>query len=152
MSDIELIQQSPRHFVGIRRKVHTSELATFFTEALPKVMGWVQSKGIVPASAPIAVWCHMDMESGIADTHAGCFVESAVEGEGEITPGVTSGGDVLKLVHRGGYDSMGQSWMKVFKRAEELGRAPGAGWEIYVDDPGIVEAEALRTEIYLPIG
>lgn len=151
MSEIELTQQSPRHFVGIRRKVHTSELAAFFGEVLPKVMGWVHRNGISPTSAPMAVWCEMDMESGVADTHAGCFVEDAVEGDGEISPGVTSGGDVLKLVHRGGYDTMGQSWMRVFARAKELGRRTGAGWEIYIDDPTAVEADALRTEIYLPV-
>jgi len=151
MSEIELTQQSPLHFVGIRRKVHTSELATFFGEVLPKVMSWVYQNGISPTSAPMAVWCEMDMESGVADTHAGCFVEGAVEGEGEISPGVTSGGDVLKLVHRGGYDSMGRSWMRVFEHAKELGRQPGEGWEIYVDDPTTVDADALRTEIYLPV-
>lgn len=151
MSEIELTQQAPRHFVGIRRKVHTSDLAGFFAEALPKVMSWVHGNGISPASRPMAVWCEMDMESGIADTHAGCFVEHAVEGDGDISPGITSGGDVLKLVHRGSYDAMGQSWMRVFEHARELGRRPGAGWEIYIDDPTEVEADALRTEIYLPV-
>ena len=111
MSEVELTQQSPRHFVGIRRKVHTSELPGFYAEVLPKVMNWMRGKGIEPASAPMSMWCEMDMESGIADTHAGCFVASE----------------------------------------RESGRRPGAGWEIYVDDPGEVEADALRTEIYLPV-
>ena len=34
---------------------------------------------------------------------------------------------------------------------DSTGRRPGAGWEIYVDDPQEVAADALRTEIYLPI-
>ncbi|MGI9627831.1 MAG: GyrI-like domain-containing protein [Longimicrobiales bacterium] len=151
MSEVEVTEQSPRHFVGIRRKVHTSELPGFYSEVLPKVMNWIREKGIAPASAPMAVWCAMDMDSGIADTHAGCFVDGEVEGEGEITPGVTSGGDVLKLIHRGAYDTMGQSWGRVFMHAKEMDRQPGIGWEIYVDDPGEVEAAALRTEIYLPV-
>lgn len=151
MSDVEVTSQSPRHFVGIRRKVQTSELPGFYAEVLPKVMGWVAARGIAPASAPMSVWFGMDMDTGIADAHAGCFVEEAVEGDGEITPGVTSGGDVLTLVHRGGYDSMGQSWGRVFERAKALGRRPGIGWEIYVDDPQEVAPEELRTEIYLPV-
>ena len=151
MSEIELTQQSPRHFVGIRRKVHTSELPGFFAEVLPRVTDWLKDQGIAPTSAPMAMWCGMDMESGIADTHAGRFVQDEVEGDEEITPGMTSGGDVLKLVHRGPYDTMGQSWGRVFGYAKELGRQPGSGWEIYVDDPGEVEADALRTEIYLPV-
>jgi effector-binding domain-containing protein len=151
MSEVELTRQPPRHFVGIRREVHTSELPVFFAEVLPRVTNWVREKGMQPASAPMSMWCAMDMESGIADTHAGCFVEGEVEGEGEITPGVTPGGDVLRLVHRGGYDTMGQSWGRVYAHAQQLGRRSGAGWEIYVDDPGEVDAESLRTEIYLPV-
>ena len=151
MSEIELTEQPPRHFVGIRRKVHTSELPGFFAEVLPTVMNWLAEQGIAPASAPMAMWCAMDMESGLADTHAGCFVERGVDGDGEITPGVTSGGEILKLVHQGSYDTMGRSWGRVYGRAKELGRRPGTGWEIYVDDPGEVEAEELRTEIYLPV-
>ncbi len=153
MSEIELTHESPRPMVGIRRKVHTSELPGFFAEVLPAVMGWLQAKGLRPASAPMAMWCAMDMDSGIADVHAGCFVDGdvEVEADGEITSGISSGGDVIKLVHRGGYDSMGQSWGRAFAHAQQLGRRPGVGWEIYVDDPGKVEAAELRTEIYLPV-
>ncbi len=151
MSDVELIQHTPRHFVGIRREVHTSELPSFYSEVLPKVKAWLEERGIAPTSAPMSMWCAMDMESGIADTHAGFFVAGEVEGEGEVTPGVAPGGDVLKLVHRGGYESMGRSWGQVYGAASERGRRPGAGWEIYVDDPTLVAPDELRTEIYLPV-
>jgi len=151
MTDIELTQEAPRHFVGIRRKVHTAKLPAFYAEVFPKVMAWLGEKGITPSSMPMSVWCDMDMETGVADTHAGVFVAAAVDVDGEMSAGTTSGGDVLKLVHQGGYDSMGQSWGRVFGHAKELGRAPGAGWEIYVDDPSEVEPSELRTEIYLPV-
>ncbi|MEM6294518.1 MAG: GyrI-like domain-containing protein [Myxococcota bacterium] len=151
MADIELIQDPPRHFVGIRRDVPVTELAGFYGEVLPKVMQWVTGKGIAPASAPMTVWCKMDMETKVADAHAGVFVGAAVETEGEITAGTTAGGEVLKLVHVGGYDSMGQSWGRVYARAKELGKTPGAGWEIYVDDPGVVDHAVMKTEIYLPV-
>jgi effector-binding domain-containing protein len=151
MSDIELIQQPPKHFVGIRRKVPIGDLAGFFSEAFPKVTRWLDGHGVPRQSAPMALWCGMDMEAGIADTHAGCFVQSAIEVDGEITAGTTEGGDTLKLVHRGGYDTMGQSWQRIFQRAKELDRPPGTGWEIYVDDPTLVEPNLVRTEIYLPL-
>ena len=151
MSEIQLIQDPPRRYVGIRRKLPVTELAPFYAEVFPKVMGWLAQKGIQPASMPISVWCDMDMETGVADCHAGCFVSQEVEVEGEFSTGETTGGDVLKLVHTGGYDTMGQSWGRVYARAKELGRAPGAGFEIYVDDPGQVDAAQLRTEIYLPL-
>lgn len=46
---------------------------------------------------------------------------------------------------------LGAAGRSAYQHAEELGRRPGAGREIYVDDPQKVAADALRTEIYLPI-
>lgn len=151
MAEIELIKDAPRKLIGIRRKVPTTELSAFYSEVFPKVMQWIAERGITPASAPMSMWCAMDMEKGIADAHAGVFVSGDVEVDGEITAGTTPGGEVLKFVHTGGYDSMGKSWMRVYGHAKELGKTPGAGWEIYVDDPGQVPAENVKTEIYLPI-
>mmetsp|Transcript_12853 Transcript_12853/g.40774 ORF Transcript_12853/g.40774 Transcript_12853/m.40774 type:complete len:153 (-) Transcript_12853:184-642(-) len=149
----EITQQflETRHFVGIRRKVPTAELEPFFAEALPKVMDWLEAKKIAPASMPMAMWCAMDMETGIADCHAGCFVEGPVEGEGEITPGQTAAGDALLVTHTGPHATVGQSWMAVYKHAAELGRTPGAGWEIYIDDPRDTPESELRTQIHLPV-
>lgn len=152
MSDIELQQLPPRPFVGIRRTLPVAELAAFFAEALPATMRWLASEGIAPASPPMAVWVAMDMQTGVADCHAGAFVAEALDGAGEITAGTTAGGDVLVVTHTGPYDTVGQSWMAVYKRAAELGRAPGAGWEIYLNDPGDTPAEALQTRIHLPLG
>ncbi|MEM6531451.1 MAG: GyrI-like domain-containing protein [Myxococcota bacterium] len=151
MNEIELIQESKRTLVGIRRKVNVQDLAGFFAEALPKTASWLGEKGIAPVSAPMAMWCEMNMETGIADTHAGFFVAGDIEVDGEFSLGHTLGGDVLKLVHQGGYETMGDSWMRVYGHAEGLGRAPGAGWEIYIDDPDETPLESLRTEIYLPV-
>ncbi|MEM6730373.1 MAG: GyrI-like domain-containing protein [Myxococcota bacterium] len=151
MSDIETIKDEARTLVGIRREVNVQDLAAFFGEVLPKTFAWMSANEITPVSAPMAMWCAMDMESGIADAHAGFFVTGPVSVEGEFTLGHTPGGDVLKVVHRGGYEAMGQTWQRVYGHAKELGRTPGAGWEIYIDDPASVAEEELRTEIYLPV-
>ncbi len=151
MADIQMTQQDARTFVGIRRKVNVADLATYFAEVLPKVMGWVTAKGIQPASMPMAMWCGMDMATGIADCHAGCFVNGEVQVEGEITLGHTPAGDTLTITNVGPYTTVGQSWNAIYGHAAKLGRTPGAGWEIYVDDPTVVPEAELRTEIFLPV-
>jgi effector-binding domain-containing protein len=150
MSDIEQITVPERHFVGVRRSLHHSELPPFYTDALPRVFGWVAERG-GPASAPACIWHGMDPSTGVCDAQAGVFVPAALQPDGDITPAVTPAGDALKLVHVGGYDTMGASWQRIFAEAGRLGRTPGAGWEIYVDDPAHVDASELRTEIYLPL-
>ncbi len=151
MSATTLQKLEARPFVGIRRQLNVTQIVPFFTEAFPKVMGWLAAKGIEPASMPMAVWLKMDMETGIADCHAGCFVHEAVEGEGEITAGETTAGEALTVTHTGPYDTVGQTWMLLFQMAADMERRPGAGWEIYVDDPEQTPAAKVRTEIHLPL-
>lgn len=151
MPDIHLKRLEARHFVGMRRTLPVTDLGPFFAEALPATMGWLAAKGIAPASRPMAVWVSMDMEAGIAVCHAGCFVAEAVQAEGEMTPGETTAGEALVVTHVGPYPTVGRSWMALYARAKELGRAPGSGWEIYESDPGDTPAAELRTRIHLPL-
>lgn len=148
---ISLVQLDARHLVGVRRKLPTSELGAFFADALPRTHAWLAERSIEPTSMPMAMWCAMDMQTGIADCHAGFFVAGPVEGAGDVTAGISHEGDCLVVTHTGSYDSVGRSWMAVYRRAGELGRAPGPGWEIYIDDPGDTPADRLRTRIHLPL-
>ena len=151
MSEIKVVQLDPRPFIGVRRELPVTELATFFAEALPKVFAWLEAKGIQPASMPSAMWLSMDMETGVADCHAGCFVSEAIEGEDDITPGSSVGGECLTVTHRGPYTTVGKSWMSLYGKAKELGKEPGPGWEIYANDPHEVAPEDIETQIHLPI-
>jgi effector-binding domain-containing protein len=151
MSEITLERLDARPFVGIRREVAVTQLAAYFSEVLPKVMGWVAAQGIQPASMPMAMWCAMDPTSGVADCHAGCFVHSAVAGDGEITAGETAAGEVLVVTHTGPYTTVGEAWQAIYAEAARRGRTPGAGWEIYLNDPGSTPAAELQTRIHLPL-
>ena len=64
---------------------------------------------------------------------------------------MTQAGEVLRITHKGPYDTVGQSWMAIFQHAAKLGRTPGAGWEIYLNDPGDTPAAELLTDIHLPL-
>lgn len=152
MPDIALVADSPRPYVGIRRTVHHTKLAPYFSEVIPRVAAWVTARGEAPASPPIALWHAMDPETGDCDAQAGCFVDTDLAGDGEVTPGRTPGGECLVLLHVGGYDSIPKAWGRLFARAGELGREPGLGWEVYVDDPQVVARDQLRTELHLALG
>lgn len=151
MTEITRQPEVSRTFVGIRRSLHHSELPAFFGEVLPAMQAWFAARGIQPASPPMAMWHAMDRETGIADAQAGCFVAGPVPVEGEVTLGTTEGGDTLVCTHVGPYSTVGSSWMRVYARAAELGRAPGAGYEIYRNDPTEVAEAELQTEIHLPL-
>ena len=151
MSEIELKTEEPCPFLGIRRSVHHTKLPPYFMEVFPKVMGWIQGNGLTPATMPMAMWHDMDRETGMCDVQAGIILHEASDGEGEIAGAQTVGGETLVLMHVGPYSEMGKSWGRVYAKAAELGREPGPGYEIYVDDPTEVAPEEMRTEIHLPL-
>lgn len=151
MTEIQLVKAASRTLVGVRRSVNVKELPAFFAEVLPTVGEWLAAHSIQPSSMPMAMWCAMDMETGVADCHAGFFVEDLADADGEISVGRTAEGDVLTVTNVGPYSTVGASWQRVYAHAAQLGRVPGAGWEIYVDDPSVVPESELRTEIFLPV-
>lgn len=63
------------------------------------------------------------------------------------------GGKFLKIVHRGSYERLAESWQAAMEAANADGRRmrPAASYELYVNAPGQVAEEDLQTEIYVPI-
>lgn len=130
MTDISLTHDSPRPLLGIRRTVPLAELGAFFAEALPAVAKHLAERGLAPASPPMAVWWSMDMAAQVADCQAGFLLPEPTDGAG---------------------DTVGTTWQALHAHAAGLGRTPGAGWELYVDDPGDTPAAELRTALHLPL-
>ena len=151
MSEIQTVQLPVHHLVGIRRSVDVRAMGAYFHEVLPRVARWVEEQGLTAVSAPCAVWHGMDPETGVCDAQAGMFIREEADGEGEISTATTPAGAALKLVHVGSYDQMPASWRRLYAHASSEGLTPGLGWEVYVDDPGVVDAASLKTEIYLSI-
>ena len=58
MPDIELVQEAPRHFVGIRRSVHHTQLPDYFSERpKPCMGGWGRlAMGVDPTGLTLP--CH----------------------------------------------------------------------------------------------
>lgn len=58
----------------------------------------------------------------------------------------------LKTIHRGPYESLGQTHAKLIAyAAAHAYEAAGGFISIYIDDPASVPAEQVRTEMYLPV-
>lgn len=150
--NIETRAIAPRRFVGVRRVVQHTGIGPACGEILPRLWTWLCQKGVAPDGPPAVMYYALNGETGEFDIMPVVFVADAVEGEGDITVGETPGGEALVATHVGPYETLGQSWEVLILRAPELGRkVTTASWELYIDDPGSVSPEALRTELYLPV-
>lgn len=151
-NDVEIRALPPRYYVGIRRVVKQQEIGAACGEILPRMSKWLESRGIAVESPPITVYHSVNRDTGDFDIQPGFFVGESVEPDGDITCGRTAGGDVLTATHIGSYDTLGDTWHAVRARATELNRpVTKSSWEVYIDDPGEVLPDKLRTQIFVPL-
>jgi effector-binding domain-containing protein len=149
---IEIKRVEPRPYVGIRRVVKHDGLGPACAEALPRVAGWLASKGLQPDGPPVLVYHSVDRATGDFHVQPSFFIRAAVSGQGEITAGATAGGEALFALHVGPYSSLSESWAALFARAEAMNRpVTRSSWEIYLNTSAEVPPAELRTELYVPI-
>ena len=143
-----------QHYIYVDRECpYGPEIADAMGSAFGKVFGFVGQNGIQPLAMPMSVYLGMDPE--ILRFRGGVIVsaEDAAKASGNIKTDVLPAGDAMTTTHVGSYNNMNQTHGAMWKHMEAEG-IPGAMpvWEIYVDDPGEVAEENVRTEIFRAIG
>jgi len=128
------------------------EIADAMGSAFGEVFGFVGAAGITPLSMPMSVYLGMD--PNILRFRGGVIVsdEDAAKAAAPILVDHLPKGEAMMGVHVGPYDAIGDSHQALWKHMEDAGIASAMPvWEIYIDDPGEVAPDALRTEIYRTI-
>jgi effector-binding domain-containing protein len=94
-----IVERPAQPYVGIQRSI---TMTTFpeIADRLPELFGWLGRRGIAPAGAPFFRYHLIDMARELR-VEAGIPLASAVEGEGEIVPGVLPAGRYVRTTHRG---------------------------------------------------
>jgi effector-binding domain-containing protein len=150
MSDHEFRQVALQHTAAIRMTRPLTAIGPAMAEAFPKLYAAVAAAGMEPAGTPLAVY----LEMGPEDTTFECAipVPAPFTAGGEVRASSVGGGEAAFTVHVGPYDTIGETWGALTTWVSEQGRTlAGPGWESYLDEPGQVPDDELRTEIYLPV-
>lgn len=129
------------------------KIAEAMGSAFGEMFGFAAQQGITPRSMPMSVY--MEMDPAMLRFRGGFLVsaEDAGKASGEVKADTLPAGDAMHALHVGPYMNLNQSHKALWNHMEQTG-IPGTMpvWEIYVDDPGEVSEETLRTEIYRAIG
>ncbi len=129
------------------------EIADAMGSAFGEVFGFVQENGITPRSMPMSIYLGMDPKILRFRGAVAVSAEDAAKASGAIKADTLPGGACMTGVHVGPYDRMNETHQAMWAHMEAEGIKGGMPiWEVYVDDPGMVEPDTLRTEIYCTLG
>lgn len=155
MDEVTVVEVGPMDVVGTRRKGAYKDVAMI----LPELFSHVMSSGIRMAGPP-AFLCHeltmeeveRAMKEGSADLEVVIPVAGDVVEKDDIKAYRLPGGRMARVLHKGPYDKVGETYAKLFEWMGRTGNPPkGPYREIYLNSPMEVPPSELLTEIHVPI-
>lgn len=146
----ELITLTPTTTAVLRERVPMTDLTAFFDRAFHASSSALERQGIAVIGPPFAVY--FDMPTDSVDIAAGFPVEAPIASEGGVSTLELPGGRAVRLVHRGSYDSLRESYDRIFSWLAAQHLVPGAlMWETYLTEPMASDPTAQLTEITWPL-
>ena len=147
----ELLTVEPMTTAVVKGTVSPKELRDFFDRSF-SVLGEV-----VPAQGMSIIGPAFGLYRGIpdetVDLEVGFPTDRAIEPDGSAEAGELPGGRVVRLVHAGSYDGLGEAWQRLGRWIAEQGLTPGdTFWEVYLTEPSPgTDPADLRTELNWPV-
>jgi effector-binding domain-containing protein len=132
--DVTFVELSEQHTAVRLGHVSHLGIADFLGGAFTAVGAALGGAGIDPAGPPFAKYAVAPDGGWVIE--AGFPVLDAVEGDGDVVPGLLPGGAVAQTVHTGPYAEMRAAYDAIEAFVAAGGMAVGEdAWESYLDDP-----------------
>jgi len=146
--DVEIRDVPEVPTICSRVRCEPSEIGPTLARLLPSLGQPMRELGAKPAGPP---YCRYLMGENGLELEGGVALAEPVEPEPPFAA-ATLGGRCAFTLHVGPYAGLFQTYRALERWLAENGHeSAGAPWDLYVDDPGEVEPEVLRTEVYQPI-
>jgi effector-binding domain-containing protein len=155
MEDIQIVELEPLKVVGMRARGAYQDTG----KLIPKLFEHVMSSEMEVTGPPVFL-CHeltMDaveeaMKNNNADLEVAIPVAGNIVETDEIKHYELPRVKMVKTIHKGPYEKVGESYDRLFKWMAENGKEiKGPYREYYLNDPGEVPPEEILTEIYAQI-
>ena len=157
MDDITIVDVPNQKVMGMRKKGRYKEL---IPGMLQQLFPYIMKFGNEVCSGPPMFICHekcveeiMEADkTGTADVEVAVPISRDIDETEDMKIYELTGGIMAKIVHKGAYDNMNQTYEKLYIWIEQNGKTiSGPTREVYLNDPNEVGIEETLIEIYAPI-
>ena len=146
----EVVSLEPTAVAVVRETVPMNELTSFFDRAFHAVAEAVGAQGVALAGPPFGAYYGMPTDT--VDLAAGFPVQREVVATGDVVASTLPGGRAAQVMHVGSYDSLGQTYDRLFGWMRQQGLTPDSMmWESYLTEPDADNPDATLTRITWPI-
>ncbi len=133
-----------------RRSVGTAEIGPTIGEVFREIYAYLGQAGAMPAGPPFVIY-HAQSGGGSWDIEICAPVTTALPAPAGYECRTVAGGQMVKLLHQGPYESLAGAYDSIVHWATDRGLALGASMrEIYLSEPG-TPPEAIETLIRWPL-
>lgn len=137
-------------YVGISKNIEVSEIAATLQEGFANLGAFCQENEAKIAGMPMAIYHTWDGQE--TDMEAAFPIEGEVAGNADVKFNTIPAGKAVTAVHTGSYESTADTHMEIDAYLEANGlEINGSVYEIYMNDPGQVSPEEIKTKIVYPI-
>lgn len=142
------------NFVGIRRKVAMSEIASSLGADFDTLQQAAKSGSFFVSGAPICIYNQVDSRNQQFHYTAALPIDEQARIGDPLFVGAVADCKALKVVHVGPYWHLGNAWAWLMAEARLHKLKPSKKqpmFERYLNDPGEIDAAELITELYFPV-
>lgn len=151
LTPIEVTAQ-PMVYVTARASMDPQEIERVMNSAFDTLGKFLGEAQVTPLGPPLAVYSNWTENQMTIDVGFPVSAADAAKARGDILSGSTPGGNALKAIHRGPYDSLADTYNAIEAQMRSEGIAQSAtAWEVYLGEPGVTPDAELITEIYMQI-
>ncbi|MFI5720223.1 GyrI-like domain-containing protein [Nocardia sp. NPDC051750] len=147
IAEPQLLEIAESTLAVVHGRVSPEEIRDFFDRSFSRLAAVIAAQDVVITGPALARYGTATEDA--EEITLGFPVDRHIRPEGEVVAGQLPAGRIARLVHRGSFDGLGQSWNLLHSWITEQGLTPGTDrWEVYVTEPSPeMDPADLRTEI-----
>ena len=151
---MEITHLESQPVISIRKTISIDHIQEVLGQGYGTIMAFLGRNGLQPSDAPFALYRNEDMQA--LDIEFGLPVQESpdeltrvIEQEAELQLSEIPKGKAAVALHTGPYMELDKTYAALSNWVKQQGlEASGICFERYIDDPGSVPEDSLRTELY----